>query len=66
MQLYNWTPLESRDNLCFCLQGKASEYYTLLIEREGHIQYLDIMQRLEKRFGFTEIPETAQIGSKSL
>ena len=66
MQLYNWTPLESRDNLCFCLQGKASEYFTLLIEREGHMQYLDIMQRLEKRFGFTEIPETAQIKLLSL
>lgn len=53
--------MESRDNLCFCLQGKASEYYAMLVEREGNMHYQDIMQRLEKRFGFAEIPETAQI-----
>ena len=58
--------MESRDNLCFRLQGQASEYYAMFVENEGNMHYQYIMKRLEKRFGFAEIPEAAQIKLQSL
>ena len=52
---------ECRDQLCWCLDGKASEYYALLVERNQDIGYMDLIRKLEKRFGFRELPETAQV-----
>jgi hypothetical protein len=50
-----------RDQLCWCLDGKASEYYALLVERNQEMVYMDLIRKLEKRFGFRELPETAQV-----
>ena len=52
---------ECRDQLCWCLDGKASEYYALLVERNQDMAYMDLIRKLEKRFGFRELPETAQV-----
>jgi hypothetical protein len=52
-----WTEGECRDQLCWCLDGKASEYYALLVERNQEMVYMDLIQKLEKRFGFRELPE---------
>ena len=65
-EMRDWTPAECRDNLCFCLEGKASEYYSILLQRDGLMGFRETMQKLEKRFGFAEIPETAQIKLQSL
>ena len=43
------------------LDGKASEYYALLVERNQDMAYMDLIRKLEKRFGFRELPETAQV-----
>ena len=43
------------------LDGKASEYYALLVERNQEMVYVDLIWKLEKRFGFRELPETAQV-----
>jgi len=56
-----WTPEECRDQLCWCLDGKASEFYALLVERNQDLAYPDLVRKLEKRFGFKELPETAQV-----
>jgi hypothetical protein len=50
-----------RDQLCWCLDGKASEYYALLVERNQDMAYMDLIRKLEKRFGVRELPETAQV-----
>jgi hypothetical protein len=60
-EVSEWTEGECRDQLCWCLDGKASEYYALLIERNQEMVYMDLIQKLEKRFGFRELPETAQV-----
>ena len=52
---------ECRDQLCWCLDGKASEYYALLVERNYDMAYKDLILKIEKRFGFRELPETAQV-----
>jgi hypothetical protein len=31
-EVSEWTEGECRDQLCWCLDGKTSEYYTLLVE----------------------------------
>jgi hypothetical protein len=31
-EVSEWTEEECRDQLCWCLDGKASEYYALLVE----------------------------------
>ena len=59
-EVSEWTEVECRDQLCWCLDGKASEYYALLAERNQDMAHMDLIQKLEKRFGFRELPETAQ------
>ena len=60
-EVSEWTEGECRDQLCWCLYGKASEYYALLVERNQEMGYMDLIRKLEKRFGFRELPETAQV-----
>ena len=52
---------ECRDQLCWCLDGKASEMYALLVERNHDMAYKDLIIKIEKQFGFRELPETAQV-----
>ena len=60
-EVSEWTEGECRDQLCWCLDGKASEYYALLVERNQDMAYMDLIRKLEKRFGFRELPETSQV-----
>ena len=60
-EVSEWTEGECRDQLYWCLDGKASEYYALLVERNHDMAYKDLILKLEKRFGFRELPETAQV-----
>jgi hypothetical protein len=60
-EVSEWTEGECRDQLCWCLDGKASEYYALLVEQNHDMAYMDLIRKLEKRFGFQELPETAQV-----
>jgi hypothetical protein len=60
-EVSEWTEGECRDQLCCCLDGKASEYYVLLVERNYDMAYKDLILKIEKRFGFRELPETAQV-----
>ena len=61
MEVKNWTHAESRDYLCWTLEGKASEYYATLITRNENIGFLDVLSKLEKRFGGVPLPDTAQM-----
>ena len=51
-EVSEWTEGEYRDQLCWCLDGKASEYYALLVERNQDMAYMDLIRKLEKRFDF--------------
>jgi hypothetical protein len=44
-----------------CFPGKASEYYALQVERNQEMVYMNLIRKLEKRFGFRELPETTQV-----
>uniref|UniRef100_K1PRF6 Uncharacterized protein n=1 Tax=Magallana gigas TaxID=29159 RepID=K1PRF6_MAGGI len=47
-----------KDQLCWCLQGKASEFYTTIVSRDFDIDYFELIRKLEKRFNFVDLPET--------
>ena len=54
----DWTEEECLDALCWCLIGKASDFYALMAERDEDVSYFKILDKLEKRFGTHELPET--------
>jgi hypothetical protein len=39
-EVSEWTEGECRDQLCWCLDGKASEYYAFLVERNQEMVYM--------------------------
>jgi hypothetical protein len=45
-----WTEGECGDQVCWCLDRKASEYYALLVERNHDMAYKDLIIKLEKLF----------------
>ena len=60
-EVKNWTHAESRDYLGWTLEGKASEYYATLVTRNEDIGFLDVLSKLEKRFGGVPSPDTAEM-----
>ena len=56
-----WTPAQCREYLCWCLEGKASEFYTATLKRDAGIEMRDLMQKMKRRFGKSDLPETAQV-----
>ena len=54
----NWTEEECLDALCWCLIGKASDFYALMAERDEDVSYFKLLDKMEKRFGTRELPET--------
>lgn len=60
-EVNEWSPEECMNHLCWALEGKASEFYALLVERNRDMAYPDLVRKLEKRFGFKELPETSLV-----
>ena len=56
-----WTPAQCREYLCWCLEGKASEFYTATLKRDAGIEMHDLIQKMKRRFGKSDLPETAQV-----
>jgi hypothetical protein len=56
-----WTEEQKKDQLLWSLEDKAGEYFTLLLERDPQITYPEIIEKLEKRFGFQDVPEMSMI-----
>ena len=56
-QVKHWTPDIAKDYLCWCLEGKASEFYASVVAR--NLQ--EIRNKLEKRFGGVPLPDKAQV-----
>lgn len=64
-EVSGWSAHKCRDQLCWCLEEKASEYYALIVERNRNVEYGDLVRKLKKRFGFKELTETAQVQSQN-
>ncbi|XP_052786291.1 uncharacterized protein LOC128221730 [Mya arenaria] len=55
-----WTDEESLDYLSWCLQGKALDHYSLMVQNGHKLSFRRLMRMLGNRFGTTELPETAR------
>ena len=51
-----WTEAEMRSNLCWCLEGTVSEFFSSLIQGEPDLSFYHLMDRLEKRFDMKDLP----------
>jgi hypothetical protein len=47
-------------SLCWCLEGKSSEFYASIMSRNQATGFQEIFSKLEKRFGGVPFPDTAQ------
>ncbi|CAG2231666.1 unnamed protein product [Mytilus edulis] len=56
-----WTDKQKREQLCWCLEDKASDFYTVLLESNKDIAFSAVVAKMVKRFGFQEPQETSQI-----
>ncbi len=57
----HWSTKERKQNLCWCLEDKASEFYSRLIARDPDMDFFAILSHLERRFDLKELPESAQM-----
>ncbi|XP_048249022.1 uncharacterized protein LOC125378153 [Haliotis rufescens] len=56
-----WNEEEKLDKLCYCLAGKAADFFALLLERDEFISFQGMVKKLERRFGKRSPAETAQL-----
>jgi hypothetical protein len=56
-----WTLDEAKDYLCWCLEGKASDFYGTVVARDRNIGILELLHKLEKRFRGAQLPDIAQV-----
>ena len=56
-----WNDNEMSDNLCWCLEGKASDFYMMYADNKKTTPFKYWVSKFERRFGFIELPETALI-----
>jgi hypothetical protein len=57
----HWSIEEQKDQLCFCLKDKASEFYAICIERNPTISFGDLVRKFRKRYDRQDLPESAQV-----
>ncbi|CAC5393018.1 unnamed protein product [Mytilus coruscus] len=60
-KIAEWTDEQKREQLCWCLDDAASEYYTLMLENNKSASFTKIISNMNKRFGHQELPETSQV-----
>ncbi len=58
---HQWTANQRKQNLCWCLEDKASEFYSRLVARDPEMDYFAIVNQLARRFDLNELPESSQI-----
>ena len=55
-----WTLEDCFNCLCWSLTGKAADFYAILLEQKHTLNYRQLLNKLESRFGAKELPATAQ------
>ena len=58
---HRWDSSDRQSNLCWVLEGNASEFFTRILKREPTIDYFVLLQRMERRFDLKDLPETSQM-----
>ena len=56
-----WSPAQRLTQLCWCLDGKASDFLEVMMNREPDLQFGEVLYRFTKRYGHQEPVEAAQV-----
>ena len=54
-----WSPQEKTDNLIWCFEGIAADFYAKLLRRNPTISYANVVAKFENRFEFSELVGTS-------
>ena len=60
-EMSGWSEDQLGYALSWCLEGKAVDFYATITENDEHMQYSEIIRRLEVRFGEQDNEQTAQV-----
>ena len=60
-----WTDVDQHNQFCSALEGRASEYYTLLLETDPGVRQGAILKKFEKSFGSSAPDLTRQLNFQS-
>ncbi|KAH3841277.1 hypothetical protein DPMN_114736 [Dreissena polymorpha] len=61
-----WAAQDCKDNLCWCLTGKAGDFFANLVEKYDNMEYFDILKRFEKQLGIKIYLKRLQLPSTLL
>ena len=56
-----WSYAQRLDELRRCMEGRANDFIDLVLGREPRLNYLEVVERMERRFDYQEPPESAQL-----
>ena len=54
-----WSPQQKTDNLIWCFEGIATDFYVKLLRRNPTISYANVVAKFENRFEFSELVGTS-------
>ena len=60
-KVMQWSHAQRLDKLRWCMKGQASDFIDLVLGREPRLDYLEVVERMERRFDHQETPESAQL-----
>ena len=56
----DWSPMERRNQLCWCLAGSASRYGTNQLKRNPDITFAELVAKMEQRFNHANDTDTLE------
>ena len=58
---YRWSSRQCKDELCYSFDGVAMEYFCMLEEQDPDMRYTEVVDKMNKRFGYRDLDESIQI-----
>ena len=58
---FGWTTAQRINQMYWCLEGQAGDYYTVLLNRDKGDDFHDLVRKMGKRFESRDPPEVAQM-----
>ena len=57
----SWGYPQRLNQLSWCLEGRAIDFFDLVLGREPRLNYVEVVERMGRRFDYQEPPEAAQL-----
>ena len=58
---YGWSTAQRVNQMYWCLEGRAGDHYTALLNRDKSADFHDLVRKMSKRFDSRDPPEVAQM-----